>query len=125
MRSESANTTTMLRTKDFTIVVAPGVDGSAQGSLYLDDGESLAQPSTSNIDFAFNSSTFSLTGTFGYDPGVKLAEVAFLGQNAAPRSVSVNGAATSEDQYEYNATNSVLTVVLNASMMQSLEVRLG
>lgn len=125
MRSESANTTTMLRTKDFTLVIAPGLDGSAQGTLYLDDGESLAQPSTSNIDFAFHNSTLSVTGTFGYDPGVKLAEVAFLGRNAAPMSVSVNGAATSEDQYMYNATNNVLTVMLNATMTQSLEVMLG
>lgn len=125
MRIESANTTTVLRTKDFSIVVAPGVDGSAQGSLYLDDGDSLTQPSTSNINFAFNNSTFSLTGTFAYDPGVKLAEVAFLGQNAAPMSVSVNGAAISENQHAYNATNSVLTVVLHATMTQSLGVRLG
>lgn len=39
---ECANTTTTeLRKKSFEIIVAPGLDHKAQGSLYLDDGERL------------------------------------------------------------------------------------
>lgn len=41
LRSESANTTTALREKPFELLVAPGLDGNAEGMLYLDDGVSL------------------------------------------------------------------------------------
>merc|ERR1712014_341299 len=33
----------LVRNKGFNIVIAPGLDGSASGTLYLDDGESLSQ----------------------------------------------------------------------------------
>uniref|UniRef100_A0A8H7NLK5 Probable alpha/beta-glucosidase agdC n=1 Tax=Bionectria ochroleuca TaxID=29856 RepID=A0A8H7NLK5_BIOOC len=41
LRAESANTTTELRRKGFELLVAPGLDGSASGFLYTDDGVSL------------------------------------------------------------------------------------
>ena len=37
-RAKSANTTTELRKQNFAVFIAPGVDGTASGSLYLDDG---------------------------------------------------------------------------------------
>ena len=49
MRIQSANTTTALRNNDFQILVAPGLDGTASGQIFLDDGVSLAQASTSEI----------------------------------------------------------------------------
>lgn len=41
LRAESANTTTALRQQPFEVLVAPGLDGHARGTLYLDDGISL------------------------------------------------------------------------------------
>ncbi|CAJ2505933.1 Uu.00g000630.m01.CDS01 [Anthostomella pinea] len=41
MRVESANTTTELRKKAFELLVAPGLDRTAAGMLYVDDGVSL------------------------------------------------------------------------------------
>lgn len=41
LRIESANTTTALRQKPFELLIAPGLDGDAEGTLYLDDGVSL------------------------------------------------------------------------------------
>ncbi|CAJ2500898.1 Uu.00g037510.m01.CDS01 [Anthostomella pinea] len=80
MRTESANTTTLLRQNNFTLVVAPGVDGSAAGSLYLDDGESLdVAGAYSDISFAWDGTTFTADGTFDY------------GTNAAVESVTVLG----------------------------------
>ncbi|KAL7266975.1 hypothetical protein RUND412_010457 [Rhizina undulata] len=49
LRFESAMTTTELWTQPFVIVVAPGVVGEASGELYLDDGESLVQESSSVV----------------------------------------------------------------------------
>ena len=83
LRAESANTTTQLRTKDFTIVVAPGLDGSASGSLYLDDGDSLVPSSTSEIEFSYRDGVFEMSGTFGYDTnGVGISGIALLGGEA-------------------------------------------
>jgi len=81
MRNESANTTTQLRTKDFTLIIAPGLDGNAQGSLYLDDGESLVQNGTSLIDFSYVNGTFSIKGSFGYNIGkVGITDLVVLGR---------------------------------------------
>ncbi|KAI9877292.1 MAG: hypothetical protein M1830_004303, partial [Pleopsidium flavum] len=67
LRVDSANTTAALRMLDFNVLVAPGMDGAAKGSLYLDDGESLVQRATSEIMFAYDGTSLSMTGSFGYD----------------------------------------------------------
>ncbi|KAG9253470.1 glycosyl hydrolases family 31-domain-containing protein [Emericellopsis atlantica] len=68
MRSESANTTTDLRGNDFTLLVAPGRDGKARGSLYLDDGETMdtGGEETSDITFEWDGVGVRSTGRFGY-----------------------------------------------------------
>lgn len=83
-RVESANTTTALRKKGFNIVIAPGLDGSAKGSLYLDDGESLIQDAVSEIDFKYAKGKFSMTGSFGYDVGVNIETITILGVDRKP-----------------------------------------
>lgn len=55
LRTESAMTTTELRQKGFEILVAPGLDGKARGSLYMDDGETLDGGEYKvHIDFEFS-----------------------------------------------------------------------
>ena len=79
LRSDGANTTTALRELNFNLVVAPGLDGKASGSLYLDDGVSVTQDATSVITFAYDGTTLSMDGTFGYDTGdVEIADVILL-----------------------------------------------
>lgn len=79
-RVESANTTTALREKGFNIVVAPGLDGKAEGSLYLDDGVSVVQDAVSEIDFEYDNGKFSMSGTFEYDAGnVNIERITVLG----------------------------------------------
>ena len=80
MRTQSANTTTELRKQNFVAVVAPGLDGTATGSLYLDDGDSLVQPAISDIQFTHSKKgVFSMSGSFGYDSGVVIESVVVLG----------------------------------------------
>lgn len=86
MRTSAANTTAALREQSFSIVIAPGLDGTASGSLYLDDGESLVQAATSEIEFTYANGSFSMTGSFGYDAGVAIESITLLG-------VGVNGTA--------------------------------
>ena len=92
IRADGANTTTALRTLDFNLIIAPGLNGSATGSLYLDDGVSLVQNATSVIQFMYSGedSTLSMTGTFGYDVGsVQIADVILLG-GASPMTTTAN-----------------------------------
>ncbi len=110
LRVESANTTTELRKKGFNIVVAPGLDGTATGSLYLDDGDSIEQSNTSTIDFTFANGAFSMSGTYGYAAGIKVELITILGQTGRPATINIPGA--SNPQYTYNAG----VVVVNASM---------
>jgi len=92
MRSEGAMTTTALRKVPFDIVVAAGLDGTATGSLYLDDGVSVSQPSTSQISFSFKQNTLTVGGSFGYrKESFSVASVTFLGLQHTPRNASVDG----------------------------------
>jgi len=79
-RAKSANTTTELRKQDFSIVIAPSLNGTASGDLYLDDGESVDQPAISYIHFTYdNSGKFAMSGTFDYDSGVAITSITVLG----------------------------------------------
>lgn len=83
-RVESANTTTALRQKGFNVVVAPGLDGSAKGSLYLDDGISVVQDTVSEIDFEYAKGVFKMTGSFEHDASVSIETITVLGVDSKP-----------------------------------------
>jgi len=100
-RIESANTTTALRTKGFNIVIAPGLDGCASGSLYLDDGLSVVQDTVSEIDFWFENGKFSMTGSFEYDAGVNVETITLLGVESEPEGL---------ENAEYDAENKKLVL---------------
>ncbi|KAJ6537657.1 glycosyl hydrolases family 31-domain-containing protein [Mycena capillaripes] len=90
LREESANTTAALRTRDFVVVVAPGMDGTAQGSLYLDDGESVdVAGQYSDVQFKWDGSTFEMTGRFGYDTDRSVQSVVVLGEQAGQNTTVV------------------------------------
>ncbi|KAK0886824.1 hypothetical protein LTR02_017794, partial [Friedmanniomyces endolithicus] len=76
---------------DFSIVIAPSFNGTASGSLYLDDGASIEQAATSCIDSSYDASRhFSMTGSFGYEAGVSTTSITVLGTNSS--SVASAGA---------------------------------
>ncbi|RAH43585.1 putative alpha-glucosidase [Aspergillus brunneoviolaceus CBS 621.78] len=54
VRSASAMTTTEVRTKGFELLIAPGLDGTASGSLYLDDGDSVEQAAATEVTFHYS-----------------------------------------------------------------------
>ncbi|KAI0195668.1 glycosyl hydrolases family 31-domain-containing protein [Xylaria flabelliformis] len=73
LRSASGNTTALVRQNDFTLVVAPGKDGKASGSL-LDVGDKF-----SDITFTWDGTTLKADGTFGYETDVVVESVKILG----------------------------------------------
>ncbi|KAL4989201.1 glycosyl hydrolases family 31-domain-containing protein [Aspergillus falconensis] len=80
IRSSSAMTTTELRKKGLQLIIAPGTDGTATGSLYLDDGDSLAQTDTANIVFEYRSGVLNIMGQFMHDAPVNIESIVLLGQ---------------------------------------------
>ncbi|THU91887.1 alpha-glucosidase [Dendrothele bispora CBS 962.96] len=94
-RTEGAMTTKELREKDFEILIAPGMDGTAKGALYVDDGVSIDSEVNGRTMLEMNYADGRLTvnGTFGFDLGVGLKRVRVLGvqPDAVPTNVSITG----------------------------------
>ena len=105
LRTTSANTTTQLRAVPFEILVAPDADGSAEGELYLDEGNLIDQPSTSDISFSYSGGKLVMGGSFGFDAGVAIERIVVLGVSTAPSSVVVDG---KETEFEYTNTTVVV-----------------
>ena len=91
LRATGAMTTAELRKTDFEFVVAPGLDGNATGSLYIDDGESIVQKATTAVAMTYQQRSLTVTGQFGYHADVKIARVLFLGVDKAPQKVEIEG----------------------------------
>lgn len=111
LRIQSANTTTELRKQNFEILIAPGLNGTASGTLYIDDGISLEQQGTTYLSLQFNGSTLSVIGSYGYESGVNISQITVLGVSAASQSVTWNG---NQLAVAYNASRKVMRV--NASI---------
>jgi alpha-glucosidase len=74
-RMKGAMTTKALRDNDFELLIAPGADGNASGTLYLDDGESLVQAGTSEIMFTWDGDKIKMSGTFGFSTRVGVKSI--------------------------------------------------
>jgi alpha-glucosidase len=113
-RVESANTTTALRGKGFHIVVAPGLDGNAEGSLYLDDGESYIQNAVSEIDFEYEDGTFRMSGSFEYEASVGIEVITILGVACKPKG---------DHEGEYDAENKKIIVHVDVPLTGEFELK--
>ncbi|KZS89844.1 alpha-glucosidase [Sistotremastrum niveocremeum HHB9708] len=124
LRVSGAMTTTALRTKDFALVVAPGLDGEAQGSLYIDDGTSLVQDAISDISISYRLGKVSLTGSFAYSSGVKLASVIVLGLEEAPLVVlaSSGGVSLGELDVRFDEQNGYTVITVDRPLDHHLDL---
>ncbi|KAI9370990.1 glycosyl hydrolases family 31-domain-containing protein [Aspergillus egyptiacus] len=91
VRSSSAMTTTALREKSFQLIIAPALDGTAAGSLYLDDGDSLDQPHTTEVEFEYRDGTLFVSGRFARDMPVSLESVTLLNSNTTATATVAAG----------------------------------
>lgn len=91
---QPAMTTTAARKTPWSLVVAPGVDGSASGMVYLDDGESIKQKATKMVSFTSHAGRINATVEGGYTGlDTPLANITILGVKVKPGSdqVRING----------------------------------
>jgi alpha-glucosidase len=112
-RVSSANTTAQLRQQNFVVVIAPDSNGAASGQLYLDDGDSINQPKSSEITFTYKRGQFSMSGKFGYDAGdVHVTQIRLLGAPSGGRGGS------------FNAPNKVATYTVNVKLTGNFQMSL-
>ena len=117
LHSRPGYTTTETRTSPYTLLVSQAADGSAFGSAYFDDGESI--PPTPHRDVMFHATNGSLkisgSGTFSVQQ--KLESVTVLGTEK-PTGVSMNGKTVESWEYleaQQKVVISGLTVDLNVA----------
>lgn len=123
LRAKGAMTTTALRKTDFEIVVAPGTDGQASGSLYLDDGVSVTPTSSTTVTMTFKDGQLTVSGHFGFATQVDVASVRFLGVSKAPKSVKINGHDAKQGTFTFDSSSEVLTVMIGTPFTQSFTVQ--
>jgi alpha-glucosidase len=120
LRAKGAMTTTELRSQNFQFVVAPsGTDGTAAGALYVDDGVSVTQSTTTCAQMAYAQGKLSVSGS-SFDVDVQVASVWFLGVENPPETVW--GPGNAAVPIVYDAENKVLQVQTNARLDAGFEV---
>ncbi|TFK45940.1 alpha-glucosidase [Heliocybe sulcata] len=125
LRASSAMTTTALRETPFELLIAPGADGTASGSLYLDDGVSITPSTYTWINFSYNNSILTADGHIGYPSGSRLTRLRLLGASSSsgvPSIQSANG--TSIANVTYDGPSKVLDVTLDMPLDQNFTIHL-
>ncbi|KAL4994315.1 Alpha/beta-glucosidase agdC [Aspergillus recurvatus] len=87
--SAGMNTTAVVRKSGFRLVIAPGVNGKAEGSLYIDDGESLEQTATVDVVFTYEDGRVSMDGLFTLQTDLRVEAVTVLGERVVERVVDL------------------------------------
>lgn len=105
---EPGYTTAESRQNPWALLVALDKNGDATGSLYLDDGVSLAPNATKDIDFVVANNALYASGRGCYNDTNALANVTVLGVPQQPSSVSLNGQMV--NNVAYNSTSKVVSI---------------
>lgn len=125
MRVDGAMDTPALRKKDFELVVAPGTDGTAKGTLYLDDGDSVVQAATSLIDFTYANGHLSMSGQFDYVDAPKISKIVVLGTASQPKAVHVNGVQTSDSKVTHSSKADAVTIEVSLPLTKSATIQIS
>jgi len=105
---EAALTTRDARQNPWGLLAALSLQGTANGSLYIDDGESLVQNATLYVNFTASENALYASARGAYTDSNPLANVTVMGVERAPTNVTLNGLAISTSNY--NSSSQVLSV---------------
>lgn len=120
LRENSANTTTELRKQDFVLIVAPDLEGKAEGTLYLDEGDAIEQPETSLITFSYSNGTFVMGGSFGYKTDSTIVNLIVLGQDGNSTAAARKRDGDADIDIERNVISKKLSVPLTKAYTTTL-----
>ncbi|AEO70510.1 glycoside hydrolase family 31 protein [Thermothielavioides terrestris NRRL 8126] len=107
---EPGMTTTESRRNPWGLIVALDRDGSAEGELYLDDGESLEPDAVTWVHFSATNNSVAARPEGNYVDTNRLANVTVLGLPEAPSMVWLNGNLLATSRWSYSADSAVLSV---------------
>jgi alpha-glucosidase len=109
---DAALTTREARQSPWSILVALGLEGTASGSLYVDDGESLVQNSTLYVEFTAAKGALYVSGRGSYLDMNPLDRVTILGvaKPVGGGTVTLNGEKVDEEIVNYHERSRALTV---------------
>ena len=88
---QPGNNTATSRKMPYDLLITLDKRGTATGSIYLDDGESLVQEKILYATFSFNDGAFSYKKTGTYMDTNKLASITIAGLTNAPKMVMMGG----------------------------------
>jgi alpha-glucosidase len=108
-QQEPGLTTTAVRSSTWSVICALSAQGTATGSLYIDDGESIIQKATLLVDFTAENKRLYASARGLWQEKNPLANVTVLGVQSAPAHVSLNGMVLSGG-VAYNETSKVLKI---------------
>jgi len=108
-QQEAGLTTTACRNNPWSVIAALSAEGTATGSLYIDDGESIIQNATLSVDFTAEKQRLYASARGLWQEKNALANITVLGVQTAPQNVSLNGQALVSGVV-YNSTSKVLKV---------------
>ena len=97
-------TTRDARLTPWSLLVALGVDSTATGSVYLDDGISITPNATKIVTFKASSGSISASIKGSYVDGNSLSNVTIMGVMSAPSSASITLNGKDVGGGVYNAT---------------------
>jgi alpha-glucosidase len=106
---EPRYTTAESRNSSWALLVALGSEGTASGSLYVDDGESIAPNATLFVEFSATNGTLYASAIGTYPDKNPLANITILGVSTAPGTVTLNGKTLSKGT-AFNETSGSLSV---------------
>jgi len=106
---EPGYTTAASRKNPWGLLVALSGEGTAYGSLYIDDGESLVPNATLTVEFVASQGSLYASAVGEFVDTNTLANVTVMGVMSEPANVTLNGAPVMSGM-DYNSTSGCLSL---------------
>jgi len=106
---EPGYTTYASRQNPWSLLVALSSEGTATGSLYIDDGESIVQNATLNVAFSVTNGKLYASASGTWKDTNPLANVTVLGLSSQPSNVTLNDSPLTSG-VDFNSTSGVLKI---------------
>jgi alpha-glucosidase len=109
---EPGYTTTESRNNPWGLIVALSATGTAEGSLYVDDGESIEPEQMLSVTFQVKDGALEAAVDGGYQDKNAMGSVTIMGVGSVG-DVTLNGEPVGEGNAKFDAETKILKVTLN------------